>query len=293
MPPKRANYDADFKMKVVEKAKELGNNRKAAEHFGVNEKQVREWRKSGDKLRTVKKTAKRLNGAGRPVICKQLDGKLIAWLKDSRTEGHAISGKALQLQARRIDESATFKASNGWLASFKARHGLSTRQGTSIGQKLPKDAEEKLENFHAFVLRARRSHNYELRDIYNMDETPMKFDMPGNRTLHSAGKKTVMIRTNGAEKRGFTAVLTIAAGGRKLQPLVIFKGVRDPKVNVRGCRVSVQRKGYIDEMGKHTLVFITPVLLCIYSGIAKRVACRDQNSDAVIFCRLFNRRRLG
>ena len=59
----------------------------------------------------------------------------------------------------------------------------------------------------------------------------------------------------------------------------IFKGVPDPKVY--GCRVTVQRKGYIDEMGKHTLVFITPVLH-IYSGIAKRIACQVQNSDAMI-----------
>jgi len=77
----------------------------------------------------VKKTVTRLEGAGRQVTCKQLDGKLIAWLKDSWTEGHAISGKALQLETRRIDVTATFKASNGWLASFKARHGLPTGKG--------------------------------------------------------------------------------------------------------------------------------------------------------------------
>ena len=145
MPPKRASYDAAFKLKVKQKANDFGSNRRAAEYFGVNEKQVREWRKSGDKLRKVQKTAKRLEGAGRPVACKQLDEKLIAWLKDSRVEGHAISGMALQLEERRITDGVAFKASNGWLSSFKARHGLSTRQGTSIGQKLPKDASEKLE----------------------------------------------------------------------------------------------------------------------------------------------------
>lgn len=58
MPPKRARYDATFMLRVVAKANDLGSNRKAAEHLGVHEKQVREWRKSGDKLQTVKKSAK-------------------------------------------------------------------------------------------------------------------------------------------------------------------------------------------------------------------------------------------
>jgi len=67
MPPKRASYDATFKLRMVAKANDLGSNRKAAEHFGVREKQVCEWRKSVDKLRTVKKRAKGLEGTRRPV----------------------------------------------------------------------------------------------------------------------------------------------------------------------------------------------------------------------------------
>ena len=255
MSRKRASYDASFKLKVVQKADEFGSNRKTAEYFGVNEKQVREWRKSSDKLRKCPKTAKRLEGGGRTVEDKEFDDKMMTWVKDSRAEGHAISGTSLQLEARRLTEDVAFKASNGWLSSFKARHGLSTRQGTSIGQKLPKDSDEKLDRFHKFVIDARRTNKYELRDIFNMDETPMKFDMPGNRTLHPGGAKTILIRTNGAEKIGFTAILTIAADGSRLLPTVIFKGVRDPKVNVAGCRVTVQRKGYIDETGKSMFVF--------------------------------------
>ena len=125
-----------------------------------------------------------------PSLAKQLDRRLIAWLKESRTEGHAVNGKALQLNAQHIDKTATFKAS---------RHATnSTRQETSFGQKQPKDADQKLDSFHAFVLSTCHSQNYQLSDIYNMDGRPMKFDMPGNWTLHSAGKKTIMIRTSGA-----------------------------------------------------------------------------------------------
>ena len=79
-----------------------------------------------------------------------------------------------------------------------------------------------------------------------MDETPLRFDMPATRTLHDKGDKTVHIKTTNSEKRGLTAVLTIRGDGTKLRPWLIFKGVRDPKINMRGVSVHMQRKGYID-----------------------------------------------
>ena len=39
--------------------------------------------------------------------------------------------------------------------------------------KLPADMEEKIVEFHRFVLRARRRHDYQLSHIINTDETPM------------------------------------------------------------------------------------------------------------------------
>ena len=42
---KRMAYDSSFKLKAIEKAKELGSNHKAADLFGVTEKMIRDWRK--------------------------------------------------------------------------------------------------------------------------------------------------------------------------------------------------------------------------------------------------------
>jgi hypothetical protein len=44
------SYDFAFKLKVVNYAKEHGNH-KAADHFSVDRKKVREWRKIEDSLR--------------------------------------------------------------------------------------------------------------------------------------------------------------------------------------------------------------------------------------------------
>jgi len=103
------------------------------------------------------------------------------------------------------------------LANFKARHGLSTRQGASIGQKLPKDADQKLDIFQS-TTNCMTYATWTRRQWSSTCRVMGHFTLLGRRPSWSAD-------------------------GWKLQPLVIFKGVHDSKVNIRGCRVTVQRKG--------------------------------------------------
>lgn len=93
-----------------------------------------------------------------------------------------------------------FVASAGWCIRFMNRFGLCLRQRTKISQKLPKDLDEKVMSFYSFIIKQRRIHNYDLGDIGNMDETPMTFDLPSNRTVASFGAKTIFLRTTGNEK---------------------------------------------------------------------------------------------
>ena len=103
------------------------------------------------------------------------------------------------------------------------RHGLTLRQRTNLSQKLPADLEAKVDSFQRFIIKLRKHHNYELGQIGNMDETPMTLDLPGNRTVHAKGEKTVLVKTTGHEKTHFTVVLSCMADGTKLKPLIIFK----------------------------------------------------------------------
>ena len=57
--------------------------------------------------------------------------------------------------------------------------------------KLPADMGEKIVEFHRFVLRARRRHDYQLSHILNTDDTPMRFELPATRTLKFTGNRTV------------------------------------------------------------------------------------------------------
>ena len=87
-------------------------------------------------------------------------------------------------------------------------------------KKRPIDLEEKIVNFHHFVL---NKGNYELVNIGNTDEMPVWFDMPSARTVATQGEKTVTISTTGHKKSCFTVVLSCLADGTKLKPMVIFK----------------------------------------------------------------------
>ena len=68
------------------------------------------------------------------------------------------------------------------------KNKLVLRQRTKIAQKLPDDLDDKIVNFHSHVIKMRKQHDYPLHLIGNMDETPMQFDMPGNRTVNARGE---------------------------------------------------------------------------------------------------------
>ena len=57
-----------------------------------------------------------------------------------------------------------------------------------------------------------------------MDETPVFFDMVPEKSLVQKGQKSVRIRTFGSEKKHATVVLTVAADGFILPPMIIFLG---------------------------------------------------------------------
>ena len=103
--------------------------------------------------------------------------------------------------------------------------------------------------FHQFIIAARQRVGYPLSHIFNMDKTPMWFELPSLFSLEFTGSRTIPIKTCGAEKRSFT--MALAADGTKLPPKVIFKGVwtlRDLVVP-NSLRVSFHKKGWMDESG--------------------------------------------
>src|SRR5215213_924719 len=91
------------------------------------------------------------------------------------------------------------------------RYNLSLRRKTKISQKLPEDTKEKLDEFRHFIIRLRTQYNFDLNSIFNMNETPVWFDMAVNMTINNKGDKTVHVCTTGNDKNRFTVVLTCSA----------------------------------------------------------------------------------
>ena len=275
---KRQSYTVSDKLRIIQFAEQNGN-RAAEREFGVSESNVRLWRKSKENLEKMPRL-KRAN-RGKKAAWPELEIDLLAWITEKRNNGLAILPSIVRLKALDLakDEKYNipeghFKAGNHWCQRFMKRNNLSLRQKTTLAQRLPDDYEEKIVRFHRFIIDRRKENSYPLHFIANMDETPLTFDMPPNRTINSTGEKTVKIRTTGNEKNRVTVVLACCGDGSKLKPMVIFKRKTVPKINNKhGVVVSSQEKGWMDT--EQMKVWIDKVWRWQFGGLRKSLLVYD------------------
>lgn len=250
MPPaqSRRSYTAGFKLEVITYAEENGGNMAAQRKFGVSEKLVRDWRKQKDALHQTKKTTKAFRG--RTAYWPDLENQLENFVMEQRSSCRAVSTVQLRLKALEMSKTMkiqNFKANPSWCYRFMKRKGLAMRQRTTLAQHLPADHIEKIASFRQFVLGQLRKHNISSDNIINMDEVPLTFDIPMNRTMDVQGKSSITIRTTGHEKSSFTVVLGCTATGKKLPPLIIFKRKTAIKEKLpSGVIVHQNEKGWMD-----------------------------------------------
>ena len=250
MTSKRRSYSAKLKLEAVNFAME-NNNCAAGRKYGVNEKLIRDWIKNADKIKAMPKT--KLTDRSKKCLFPTLEETVAAWVEENRNNGLIITRNQIRLKAKsiaRAEKLQHFTGSNSWCSRFMIRNNLVLRQKTKIAQKLPDDYEEKITNFHRFIIRQRQRFGYDLSFIGNMDETPVWFDMPGAKTVHNRGEKTILVKTTGHEKSRFTVVLACLANGVRLKPMVIFKRKTQPKRKFpAGVVAHNQPKDWMDESG--------------------------------------------
>lgn len=182
---RRSSYNLAFKLKVVAEAEAVENNSDIARDYGISESMVRRWRKDQANLfyGELKMSAKRKTMGCFSPKYPELDQTLLDWFSEQGSQGIAVSGLILRLKAKELSSDPDFKASLGCYQRWKKRHSISLRTRTTLAQRLPQDLEEKIIQFHRFVIALRQRYGHSLSRLFKyMDETPMRFELPSSRT---------------------------------------------------------------------------------------------------------------
>ena len=113
-----------------------------------------------------------------------------------------------------------------WCYKFLRRNNYILRIMTHIGQAPKKETFNQLMNFLKTNIHIRKKLQIfeNLNCIGNVDETPIFFEMYNNYIVSKIGEKTVKVKNFGYEKDRVSVFLCITANGKKLTPLIVFKG---------------------------------------------------------------------
>ena len=164
---------------------------------------------------------------GRPIKYPETNNKLIDYIEFNRKLGLPITTWALLIELYKLEperKEMNIKANLQLLYRFMERYGFSFRSATHIGQKVNKDALTQASLFYNEVHTTINENGFNTYNIFNMDESPIFFNMVPNKTIAKKGKKTIIIKTQNQQKCRISILLGIGADGSKLMPLLIFKG---------------------------------------------------------------------
>jgi len=132
---------AKFNREVIQCAEDKGN-RKAAAIFGVDERNVRLWRKYKAAIGGCEASRKKFTGPKKGRF-PEIDDAVFKFFRErSETElfvSDDLLGKEAIKKARSLNiPRSRFKTSKGWAIRFMRRMGLALRRRTTIYQKLQK-----------------------------------------------------------------------------------------------------------------------------------------------------------
>ena len=115
---------------------------------------------------------------------------------------------------------------------------------THIGQNLKLNAKQQYYDFYKKLYNLRNQigdyDNYQ--NLFNMDETPIWFEMVSKTTVEKIGEKSVNVTTFGSERSRISLILSICANGQKLPPLVVFKGKKNGNIEKRLRKYVLNKK---------------------------------------------------
>ena len=246
----RKSYTHEYKLQVVKHYRDPNNTLYAtSKAFNVSTKCILRWAEDEKKIQKSAKGSKHTKHS-KTGTHHEMEERLYQEFKDLRSKGLKVKSYWFKIRGKQIlaemEPDANFTFSNGWFDRFKARQSISLRRTTNIAQRPADDKEEAIRQFHHTIRKTAQVRNdeelrdvgrYSLRQIANMDQTPLPFSFASDGTYSEKGAKTVWVRggASGMEKRQCTVQLTIFADGvPRVKPLLIFRG--------QGKRITLREK---------------------------------------------------
>ncbi|XP_052130730.1 jerky protein homolog-like [Frankliniella occidentalis] len=194
---------------------------KLADAFDVSYDTIRRYRRQVRSTKQFLSTCRnKARKRTRKVKYDVIDAKVHSWVLEKRAQGHILPGPLIQEKAVLLGESLgleTFKASNGWFQKFKKRHGV--RVLHIEGERLTAneiEARAFIGNFEEEL------EKFDMRDVYNFDESGLFWKSVPTRTYVHAGET----RADGAKVRKDRVTIGVCAnatGSHKLPLLMIGK----------------------------------------------------------------------
>ena len=190
------------------KASSGTSQRKLAEQFGCGKTQVSNILKRKAEYMTAYTDNQRTDSK-RPCLRGHYDELDNHWFVKIRGANMPVSGPLLQEKATHFAREMNitdFKASNGWLHRFKTRHNITCLKVCGEAGSVDKDVEEDWLSRVPDIIK-----DYDLKNIYNMDETGVFYRALPDKSLSvrgqacSGGKKskdrlTVFLYVNALEQ---------------------------------------------------------------------------------------------
>lgn len=223
MSPKRKFLNLKEKIKVIDDSKKGVSARKLVTLYGCGRSQINAILKNSEDYldqsyrgaNLDSKTKRRKTGN------EELDEVLLEWLSNCRSKNLPISGPILQENALNIAKKlgiSDFKASNGWLEKFRTRHNIVFRKLNGEAADCPLDeAKGWMETLPSIIA------DYDLKDIFNCDETGLFF--------RSIPDKTLCLKSDACKggkhaKERLTVLLCCNMEGDFEKTLVIGKAIK-------------------------------------------------------------------
>jgi len=243
--------------------------RETGRKYGIPPTTISTWRKNGIE-------DKRNNCGRKCALGKEEEDELNKYFLDLREKKQIVTEKHLRAKIMQKKHPG-FNASHGWFVNFKKRYRITHRTSSiSTGQINPKEVDEFFSEIEKSKL------EYELSEIWNLDQVPVFYENIKKTTLEKKGVKTVKIKTGGGHKKRATAIFCVSASGIKMPPYIIFKGVKLENV-LKKLKLPVGFGAFSNEKG-----WCTEDALKNYYDVIFSKHCKEKKKNLFIFDSFFS-----